>query len=63
MSLADDSLLVYTSDNMLYHFLVQATPETVEIQLCQSIPLVEFIPTPGHVKSITWALPPTVDRE
>lgn len=63
MSLDDDSLLVYTSNNILHHFLVQATLETVGLRLCHSIPLAEFISTPSHVKSITWALPPTVNRE
>jgi hypothetical protein len=62
MSLDDDTLLVYTSDNVLHHFQVQPTSETVELQLCASIPLVDFITIPNHVRSITWAVPRTHRR-
>lgn len=63
MSLDDDILLVYTSDNVLHHFQVQPTSETVELQLCSSIPLAEYISTPNRVRSITWAVPRTSRRE
>lgn len=62
MNLEDDNLLVYSSDNMLHHFLVQATPETVEIRLCNSISLINFILTPNHVKAVTWVVPPMTNR-
>lgn len=56
MSLEDDSLLVYTSDNVLHHFQVQPTSDTVEIRLCSNIHLDDYISAPTRVQSVTWAV-------
>lgn len=63
MSLEDDSLLVYTSDNVLHHFQVQPTSDTVEIQLCSNIHLDDYISAPTRVQSVTWALPRSSRRQ
>ncbi|TGZ84861.1 hypothetical protein EX30DRAFT_11061 [Ascodesmis nigricans] len=61
---AEDSLLVYTYSNVLYHFIIQAT-ETAVASATPSVRLVQvgqitfhgIIHSPARVRSISWIVP------
>jgi hypothetical protein len=57
MSLLDNSLLVYTADNTLYHFLVIPTKETIKLHLCGSISFQGILQVPSRVRALSWMIP------
>lgn len=57
MALLDNSLLVYTADNMLYHFLVIPTKETIKLHLCGSISFQGILQVPSRVRALSWMIP------
>jgi len=57
MALLDNSLLVYTSDNTLYHFLVVPTKETIKLHLCGSISFQGILQVPSRVRALSWMIP------
>jgi hypothetical protein len=57
MSLLDNSLLVYTADNTLYHFLVIPTKETIKLHLCGSISFQGILQIPSRVRALSWMIP------
>ncbi|KAF7320200.1 RIC1 domain-containing protein [Mycena kentingensis (nom. inval.)] len=57
MSLVDNSLLVYTADNTLYHYLIVPTSETIKLHLCGSITFNGIIAAPGAVRMLSWMIP------
>lgn len=57
MSLVDNSLLVYTADNTLYHFLVVPTADTISLHLCGSISFEGIITAPVAVRMLSWMIP------
>ncbi|KAK4690054.1 RAB6A-GEF complex partner protein 1, partial [Tremellales sp. Uapishka_1] len=57
MSLLDNSLLVYTSDNTLYHFLILPTRETIKLHLCGSISFAGIVLVPNRVRALSWLIP------
>ncbi|KAF9458722.1 RIC1-domain-containing protein [Collybia nuda] len=57
LSLVDNSLLVYTADNTLYHYLIVPTPETIKLHLCGSITFTGIIVAPGAVRMLSWMIP------
>jgi hypothetical protein len=57
MALLDNSLLVYTSDNTLYHFLVIPTKETIKLHLCGSISFQGILQVPSRVRALSWMIP------
>jgi hypothetical protein len=62
-SLFDNSLLVYTQDNTLYHFLIDTTPDAIRLNLCGSITFEGVVAEPGRVRGMSWMIPPTHQRE
>ena len=62
MSRIDDSLLVYTADNILHHFMFTAADEAGLLQIGQ-ISLGGIVHAPTRVRSISWFLPPSHIRE
>lgn len=58
LSLVDNSLLVYTADNTLFHFLILPTQETVTLHLCGSISFDGVVAVPSAVRSMSWMVPP-----
>ena len=56
MSLVDNSLLVYTADNTLHHYLIIPTEETIKLHLCGSISFEGVIAAPGAVRVLTRLL-------
>ncbi|OSX67794.1 hypothetical protein POSPLADRAFT_1042987 [Postia placenta MAD-698-R-SB12] len=57
LSLVDNSLLVYTADNTLYHYLIIPTAETIKLHLCGSISFSGVIAAPGAVRLLSWMIP------
>ena len=53
----DDSLLVYTHDNTLYHYIVYAVAGSLQIVQVGQIGLHGIIRAPARVRSITWYIP------
>ncbi|KAF8321799.1 RIC1-domain-containing protein [Clavulina sp. PMI_390] len=57
LSLIDNSLLVYTSDNTVHHFLIVATYDSVKLRVCGSISFDGIIGQPRAVRSLSWMIP------
>ncbi|KAF9023405.1 RIC1-domain-containing protein [Hymenopellis radicata] len=57
LSLVDNSLLVYTADNTLFHYLIVPTRETIKLHLCGSITFNGIIAAPGAVRMLSWMIP------
>ncbi|KAG8930449.1 hypothetical protein FRC02_004160 [Tulasnella sp. 418] len=58
LSLVDNSLLVYTADNTLYHFLIIPTEESIKLHLCGSISFDGVVALPSAVRGMSWMIPP-----
>lgn len=63
MSLHDNSLLVYTTANTFYHFLIVPTADSVELKLCGSISFEGVVSLPGRVRAMSWLIPPAQKSE
>lgn len=63
MTLLDNSLLVYTADNTLYHFLVIPTKETIKLHLCGSISFEGILQVPSRVRALSWLIPQAQKRK
>lgn len=57
MSLLDNSLLVYTADNTLYHFLIVPTRDSIKLHLCGSISFDGIVEVPSRVRALSWLIP------
>lgn len=58
MSIFDMSLLVYTADNTLTHYLIQTTgTEKLSLRLCGSIGFEGVIRDPQRVRGLSWLIP------
>ncbi|KAI8995415.1 RIC1-domain-containing protein [Trametes punicea] len=57
LSLVDNSLLVYTADNTLYHYLIIPTADTIKLHLCGSITFNGVIAAPNAVRALSWMIP------
>ncbi|EJD04265.1 RIC1-domain-containing protein [Fomitiporia mediterranea MF3/22] len=57
MSLVDNSLLVYTADNALSHYLIVPTAETIQLHFCGSITFDGVIAAPNAVRGLSWMIP------
>ncbi|KAL7285751.1 hypothetical protein ACG7TL_000860 [Trametes sanguinea] len=57
LSLVDNSLLVYTVDNTLYHYLIIPTADTIKLHLCGSITFDGVIAVPNAVRALSWMIP------
>lgn len=62
LSLVDNSLLVYTADNMLSHYLIIPTADTIKLHLCGSITFDGIIASPSAVRALSWMIPNTQKR-
>ena len=59
----EDSVLVYTHENILYHYVITATQESVKLVLVGHIGLHGIIRAPARVRAISWILPEEQLRE
>lgn len=57
ISLHDNSLLLYTTANTFYHFLIVPTEREVELRLCGSISFEGVVQVPGRVRAMSWLIP------
>jgi len=57
LSLVDNSLLVYTADNTIHHFLILTTHDAVKLCLCGSISFDGIIGQPNAVRGLSWMIP------
>ncbi|KAG2082817.1 RIC1-domain-containing protein [Suillus cothurnatus] len=57
LSLVDNSLLVYTADNMLSHYLIIPTANTIKLHLCGSITFDGIITLPSAMRVLSWMIP------
>jgi RAB6A-GEF complex partner protein 1 len=63
LSLVDNSLLVYTTDNTLFHYLVVPTANTIKLHLAGSISFRGVIANPNAVRVLSWMIPAAQKRE
>ncbi|KAF8213519.1 RIC1-domain-containing protein [Mycena galopus ATCC 62051] len=63
LSLVDNSLLVYTADNTLYHYLIVPTSDTIKLHLCGSITFTGIIAAPSAVRMLSWMIPSSQKRK
>ncbi|CAO1635009.1 unnamed protein product [Sympodiomycopsis kandeliae] len=56
-NLFEDSLLVYTSDNTFYHYLIVITADSITLQLCGSITFEGVVGEPERVRGMSWMIP------
>ena len=57
MALVDNSLLVYTADNVLTHYLVVPTEANIALRMCGSISFEGVIAHPAAVRALSWMIP------
>ncbi|KZV74702.1 RIC1-domain-containing protein [Peniophora sp. CONT] len=57
MALVDNSLLVYTADNVLTHYLVVPTEASIALRMCGSIGFEGVIAHPAAVRALSWMIP------
>ncbi|KAF9056469.1 RIC1-domain-containing protein [Panaeolus papilionaceus] len=57
LSIVDNSLLVYTADNNLLHYLVVPTADSIKLHLCGSITFSGIIHSPNSVRMLSWMIP------
>ncbi|KAI6045080.1 RIC1-domain-containing protein [Pisolithus marmoratus] len=57
LSLVDNSLLVYTADNMLSHYLIIPTSDAIQLHYCGSITFNGVIAAPSAVRVLSWMIP------
>ena len=62
LSLVDNSLLVYTADNTLLHYLVVPTAETIKLHFAGSISFHGVIANPNVVRALSWMIPAAQKR-
>ncbi|KAI9696586.1 MAG: hypothetical protein M1836_005605 [Candelina mexicana] len=53
----DDSLLVYTHENVVYHYIVTATADTVKLVLMGQIGFHGIVRATSRVRALSWILP------
>lgn len=58
-----DSLLVYTYQNILYHFVINASSEAVTLVQVGQIALNGIVRAPARVRAVSWILPEHQLRE
>ena len=58
-----DSLLVYTYQNILYHFIINASLEVVNLIQVGQIALNGIVRAPARVRAVSWILPDHQLRE
>jgi hypothetical protein len=53
----EDSLLVYTYDNILYHYIINSTQPQITLVPVGQIAFNGIVRAPTRVRSISWVLP------
>lgn len=53
----EDSLLVYTYENILYHYIINSTQSRITLVPVGQIAFNGIVRAPTRVRSISWVLP------
>lgn len=53
----EDSLLVYTYENILYHYIISSTQSRIGLVAVGQIAFNGIVRAPTRVRSISWVLP------
>ena len=53
----EDSLLVYTQENLLYHFIITTSNATIRLVQVGQIGLHGIVRAPTRVRAVTWSIP------
>ncbi len=53
----DDSLLVYTFENTLYHYIITATTGTIKLVQVGQIAFHGIVRAPARVRAVSWIIP------
>lgn len=61
-SLFDNSLLVYTADNTLHHYLIAILEKEIRLTLCGSITFEGVVGEPDRVRGMSWLVPYSQQR-
>ena len=59
----EDSLLVYTYDNILYHYIINSTQPQITLVPVGQIAFNGIVRAPTRVRAISWVLPEDQMRE
>lgn len=59
----EDSLLVYTYDNILYHYIINSTHSKISLVPVGQIAFNGIVRAPTRVRAISWVLPEEQMRE
>ena len=59
----EDSLLVYTFDNILYHYIINTTQSQITLVPVGQIAFNGIVRAPSRVRAISWVLPEEQMRE
>jgi hypothetical protein len=59
----EDSLLVYSYDNILYHYVINAMQSNVSLVQVGQIAFHGIVRAPTRVRAISWVLPEEQLRE
>lgn len=59
----EDSLLVYTYDNILYHYIIDSVQSTISLGPVGQIAFHGIVRAPTRVRAINWVLPEEQLRE
>lgn len=59
----EDSLLVYTYDNILYHYIINSSQPQITLVPVGQIAFNGIVRAPSRVRSISWVLPEEQMRE
>lgn len=59
----EDSLLVYTYENILYHYVINVMPGGVSLVQVGQIALHGIVRAPTRVRSVSWVIPDNQLRE
>ena len=56
-SVGEDSLLIYTQENLLYHFIITTSSSEVRLVQVGQIGLHGIVRAPTRVRAVTWSIP------
>ena len=63
LSIVDNSLLVFMTDNTLLHYLIAPTADTIRLHLAGSISFDGVIANPNAVRVLSWMIPAAQKRK
>ena len=53
----EDSLLIYTHENILYHYIVSSSNDNIKLVQVGHIGLHGIVRAPARVRAVSWVIP------